>query len=231
MNDQLRQPGHSGGRSIVNSPLALARKLKTRLNYVRSDIKVRINPVATIPKLHVFSGSDSSETLVADHEAYRASVEDLLGGISHNHDDNLHGPPRPPPLDHSSTGFLGKLPKEIREIIYRERWRTTGLGQHIVWTEAGFGHSRCLLETPESTIVEGYDAWEFKWMGSDSGARGSVSLWYKREMSTWCDHWKCDEARDEREIWLDISRRRTGYGVSVDISSPYLPMMLTCKML
>ncbi|KAK0382316.1 hypothetical protein CLIM01_00288 [Colletotrichum limetticola] len=183
---------------------------------------------AAVPKLHVFTGSDSSETLVAPDEIYRASVEDQLGDVSHHHNHNLH---RQSLVDRSSLGLLGRLPKEIREIVYQELWRMSGFGLHIILTEAGFGHSRCLLERLESTIVEGDDAWEFTWMGSDSDARGSVSLWYKREMSAWCDHWKCQEARDEREIWRDIARRRIGHGVSVGASSPYLPTMLTCKTL
>ncbi|KXH26234.1 hypothetical protein CSIM01_03612 [Colletotrichum simmondsii] len=228
MSDQVHQLGRTGARSIASS-IALARKLKRRISCVRSDIKARILSSAAAPKLHVFTGSDSSETLVAHDEIYRASVEDLLGDISHHHNDTLH---RQSLIDRSSLGLLGRLPKEIREIVYQQLWRMSGLGQHIILTEAGFGHSRCLLERPESgTIVEGDDAWEFNWMGSDSDARGSVSLWYKREMSAWCDHWKCEEARDERQIWRDIARCRTGHGVSFGTSSPYLPMMLTCKTL
>ncbi|KAK1491237.1 hypothetical protein CTAM01_10352 [Colletotrichum tamarilloi] len=227
MSDQVHQPGHTGARSIAG-PIALARKLKRRISYVRSDIKARMSSSAAAPKLHVFTGSDSSETLVAPDEIYRASVEDLLGDVSHHHNHNLH---RQFLVDRSSLGLLGRLPKEIREIVYQELWRMSGFGLHIILTEAGFGHSRCLLERLESTIVEGDDAWAFTWMGSDSDARGSVSLWYKREMSAWCDHWKCQEARDERDIWRDIARRRIGHGVSVGASSPYLPMMLTCKTL
>ncbi|KAL0780098.1 hypothetical protein CaCOL14_004582 [Colletotrichum acutatum] len=228
MSAQDCQQSHSSVHSIAESPIVLARKLKSSISSVKSDIKARIHSGATIPRLHAFSGSDSSETLVAHDETYRASTEDLLGGISQHRDGNLH---RTSLHNQSSPGLLGRLPKEIREIIYRELWRTSGLGQHIVQTETGFGHSRCLVERLESTIVEGDNAWEFNWMGSDSGARGSVSLWYKREMSTWCDHWKCEEARDEREIWRDVGRRRTSHGVYVDASSPYLPMMLTCKTL
>ncbi|KAK1658470.1 hypothetical protein BDP55DRAFT_525393, partial [Colletotrichum godetiae] len=220
------QPGHSGLHSIATRSLDLAKRLKNRISSVRSDSRTRRIPVAALSKLQLFSGSDSSETLVAYHEAYDTSNEDLPGGISHYHDDNLR---RPLPFEQPRTSFLGRLPKEIREIIYRELWRTAGLGQHIIWTEAGFGHSRCLLERLESNIIEGDDPGEFNWMGSD--ARGSVSLWYKREMSTWCDHWKCEEAKDEREIWRDIARRQTSCGISVSNSSPYLPMMLTCKTL
>ncbi|KAF4779865.1 hypothetical protein HER10_EVM0007375 [Colletotrichum scovillei] len=204
-------------------------KQEQKISCVRSDIKARIFPSAAVPKLHVFTGSDSSETLVAHDEIYHASVEDLLGDISHHHNHDLR---RQSLIDRSSLGLLDRLPKEIREIVYRELWRMSGLGQHIILTEAGFGHSRCLFERLESgTIVEGDNAWEFNWMGSDSDTRGSVSLWYKREMSAWCDHWKCEEARDEKEIWRYIARCRTGHRDSVGASSPYLPMMLTCKTL
>ncbi|OHE91154.1 hypothetical protein CORC01_13565 [Colletotrichum orchidophilum] len=226
MRDQIRRSGHSGVYSCAKKPLALARKLKSRLYSILSDLKVRKITLTTTPKLHVLTASGSSETLVPRREAYDDSVENVSNDVSFHHDNECL---RPLPVDRFSTSFLGRLSGEIREIIFQELWRTAGLGQHIVRTEAGYGHSRCLFERPDCTAVEADDPWEFNWMGSD--ARGSVSLWYKREMSAWCDHWKCEEARDEREIWRNISKRRTSHGVPAKTLTPYLPMMLTCKTL
>ncbi|KAJ5013177.1 hypothetical protein K4K57_003144 [Colletotrichum sp. SAR 10_99] len=112
-------------------------------------------------------------------------------------------------------------------MVYQELWRDAGMGQHVIRTEAGYAHTRCLLHRPGDPEEkhEGGEPWESMWMVPD--ARGTVPLWYKREMSTWCDHWKCEEAREENETWKVIAKGCRC--VKVDTWTPFLPMMLTCK--
>ncbi|KAK2036107.1 hypothetical protein LZ31DRAFT_571569 [Colletotrichum somersetense] len=137
-----------------------------------------------------------------DRETYDASFEDFWRGISIDHDGTEQ--PSPAMDDQLATGFFGKLPKE-----------------------AGYAHSRCLFDRLGAGAVDGEEPWEFNWMAPD--VRGPGPLWYKRDMSTWCDHLKCEEAREEREIWRDIARGRTGRSVHFETWTTFLPTMLTCK--
>ncbi|KAK1975091.1 hypothetical protein LZ30DRAFT_809709 [Colletotrichum cereale] len=219
---RLSRPGI---RSLARKPFRLVSKLRSRT--------WRARPGSVMPSLHtittakMLSSSDSLDALRAprpDRETYSASFEDFWSGISLD----CYSDQRSHAMDHQlAAGFFGKLPKEIREMIYRELWRAAGLGQHIIRTQAGHAHSRCLFDRPGARAADGEEPWEFNWMAPD--ARGPGPLWYKREMSTWCDHWKCEESREEREIWRDIARGRTGHSVHFEAWTAFLPMMLTCK--
>ncbi|OLN97729.1 hypothetical protein CCHL11_07896 [Colletotrichum chlorophyti] len=153
---------------------------------------------------------------------YSASFENFWSGITLHREGD-----RPATHEQLDAGFFGKLPEEIREMIYQELWRASGLGQHIIRTEAGYAHSRCLLHQRDTTTADGEDPWECNWMSPD--ASGPVPLWFKREMSTWCDHWKCEEATYEGEILRSVARGRASHCVHIDTWSAFLPMMLTCK--
>ncbi|KAK1963364.1 hypothetical protein LY78DRAFT_660370 [Colletotrichum sublineola] len=219
------RPSRLGIRSLARKSFRLVSKLRSRTCRTRAG--------SFMPSLHaittaeVLNSSDSLDALRAprsDREAYSASFEDFWSGI----DLDCHGAePNPAMDDQFATGFFGKLPKEIREMIYQELWRAAGLSQHVIRTQGGYAHSRCLFDRPGSRAVDGEEPWEFNWMAPD--ARGPGPLWYKREMSTWCDHWKCEESREERELWRDIARGRTGHSVHVETWTAFLPMMLTCK--
>ncbi|KZL79743.1 hypothetical protein CI238_02128 [Colletotrichum incanum] len=222
MSVENRRPSRLGIRLLAKKSCHLVRKLKSRTCRVRPGNVMPSAPVIVISK--VLNGSDSLEILTTNCRAYGASSEDFWIGISLHVDNNR---PRPAMDNQLAAGFFDKLPEEIREMIYQELWRAAGLGQHIIRTQAGYAHSRCLFHRPGTRAVDGEEPWEFNWMAPD--ARGSVPLWYKREMSTWCDHWKCEEAREEREIWRDIARGRAGHCVHVETWTAFLPMMLTCK--
>lgn len=198
------------------------RKLKNKVFHVWGGRGAHALPIVPVSK--VLSDSDSSETLPGTGNAYSASFEDFWSGIT-LHRGSVQR--ESATVGQLHTGFFGKLPEEIREMVYQELWRAAGLGQHIIRTQAGYAHSRCLFRRPGTTPADGDDPWEFNWMAPD--ARGPVPLWYKREMSTWCDHWKCEEAREEREIWRDIARGRTCHCVHVDTWTAFLPMLMTCK--
>lgn len=141
--------------------------------------------------------------------------------------------------DQLQTKLFGALPAEVREMIYQELWRSSGMGQHIIRTEAGYAHAGCVVYRPtdhdedgggqqQEGAAEGDAPWGSMWMAPDP--RGSVPLWYKREMSTWCDHWRCEEARELREIWRDIGRGRAACRcVEAESWTAFMPMMLTCK--
>ncbi|KAK1574589.1 uncharacterized protein LY79DRAFT_652390 [Colletotrichum navitas] len=220
------RPSRLGIRSLAKKSFRLVSKLRSRT--------CRARPGSVMPSIHAIttaetlSSSDSLDALRrsprSDGGNYSASFEDFWSGISLDCDSTQ---PNLAMDDQLATGFFGKLPEEVREMIYQELWRAAGLGQHVIRTQAGYAHSRCLFDRPGATAADGEEPWEFNWMAPD--AHGPGPLWYKREMSTWCDHWKCEESREEREIWRDIARGRTGRSVPCETWTAFLPMMLTCK--
>ncbi|KAK6218897.1 hypothetical protein QIS74_06106 [Colletotrichum tabaci] len=232
MSVESRRPSRLGIRSLARKSTHFASRLKRSCHAHSAANGIPSIPVISMSKLLLLSDSDLSENLPVLPTAggpCSTSSKHLWSG-THLHLDSS-GRTNPEMDNQLETGFLGRLPDEIREMIYQELWRAAGLGQHIIRTQAGYAHSRCLFHRVGSRAgggVDGEDPWESNWMAPD--ARGPVPLWFQREMSTWCDHWKCEEAREEREIWRDItSRSRTYHCARADTWTAFLPMMLTCK--
>ncbi|KAL0943394.1 uncharacterized protein CTRU02_201280 [Colletotrichum truncatum] len=221
MKEDGRGAGRLGVWSLAKKTANLTRKFTGQTNHSQTDSEAWGS--GTSPKL--VCKSDSSDKLPSPN-AYSASFEELWSGIE------LHRSVKQPECATNcqlQTNLFGKLPEEIREMIYQELWRDAGLSQHIIRTEAGYAHSRCLLHQLgiPGEHIDDEDPWESMWMVPD--VRGTVPLWYRREMSTWCDHWKCEEAREEKEIWRDVSRGRTGRVGYLNTWTAFLPSMLTCK--
>ncbi|KAF5523234.1 hypothetical protein CGCA056_v004200 [Colletotrichum aenigma] len=221
MSDERERAGRLGVRTLTRKTVRLVRKLTGRTNTGKKgsgSVDAEVWRAREQPRL--VAGSDSWFTL-ASPTVCDASFADFW--IDGKRAQDVQAP------EHGQiqSELFGKLPREIREMIYQELWRDAGMGQHIIRTEAGYAHTRCLLHRPGDPEEkhEGGEPWESMWMVPD--ARGTVPLWYKREMSTWCDHWKCEEAREENEIWKDIAKGCRC--VKVDTWTAFLPMMLTCK--
>ncbi|KAF9874993.1 hypothetical protein CkaCkLH20_07687 [Colletotrichum karsti] len=219
MKDESRRAGRLGVRSLAKKTVCLIQALTRNTRRTRKEDGVRV--VGVQPKLCY--DSDSSITLPSLN-SFNPSFGDFWTDFeprNHDHasDFATHG--------QSQSNFFVRLPQEIREMIYQELWRDSGTAQHIIRTPAGYTHCRCVFDqSGKSGGRDGDDdLWEAMWMVPD--ARGSGPLWYKREMSSWGDHWKCEEAREEKEIWKDIARGC--HCIKVDTWTAFLPMMLTCK--
>ncbi|KAK4188276.1 hypothetical protein QBC35DRAFT_382906 [Podospora australis] len=109
-----------------------------------------------------------------------------------------------PPDLQSLSPFFTRLPSEVRQLIYREVWRTTSTRQHIgtdriahvshpdniLSTETFWHHVPCRTDpTAPDTRFE-----EFS-----QASQGSVAeaVWATRLKSEWCLHWACEES----QIW------------------------------
>ena len=114
--------------------------------------------------------------------------------------------------EQTSALFFTMLPLEVRNLIYTEFWRTSGLRQHITSqsdsrSSRGIIHTPCLINptTPDDRYAN-YVA---------NKSRDVTSKWQRRLKSDWTIHWLCEETRwDSRGRW-----------------SPFLPVLLTCKRL
>ncbi|KAI0016847.1 hypothetical protein F4780DRAFT_660978 [Xylariomycetidae sp. FL0641] len=121
------------------------------------------------------------------------------------------GPARP----QRESVLFGKLPGEIRAMIYTECWMASGLKQHVFLDQHGrLAHAPC-LHGPGQTDTRNEKARE---LCQARRASGSPSLsvdskWASRFSSPWHDHWRCEERmrRDKRPRSL------------------FMPILLACK--
>ncbi|KAF2876875.1 hypothetical protein BDV95DRAFT_131955 [Massariosphaeria phaeospora] len=153
------------------------------------------------------------------------------------------------------SNLLTRLPREILDQIYLEIWRICGLCQHILLHGNGpagkdnhFRRWQCCTEyRVDDTLqadVEKLRARLDVPLGTDiQGAQPpEIGLYCRRLMSPWRDHWPCGERATQEHGIEAIS----GYSTSdrcwktwrdnrpddmhVPSWSPYLPMLLTCKL-
>jgi hypothetical protein len=157
------------------------------------------------------------------------------------------------------SGLLTRLPREILDQIYLEIWRTCGLRQHILFhgNEGPRGKDKHFCRWECSTKYRVDDPLQADVdklrvrlgvpLGMDmkgtSGIQPSeVGMYCRRLMSPWMDHWPCGErATQEHSIeaisgyttsdrcWRTLRDNRPK-DLHVPNWSPYLPMLLTCKL-
>lgn len=153
----------------------------------------------------------------------------------------------------TQSAFITCLPAEIRNAIYLELWRSAGLRQHIVWHGEGGDDGRHFCRWRCEAEFEVDD--ELQRLGESARRRHNVSLGARmaklpdpetialcrRLQSPWMNHWACGE-RAEREHGLDAVRGFTtseircwkkskGAGERGPSWSPYLPMLLSCRLM
>lgn len=132
------------------------------------------------------------------------------------------------------SSFFGRLPLEIREMIYSEFWIVSGLKQHIFRHEDGrLTHCPCLLVDgkgddggdSDAADDEGKENNDFAevWQNCRRSRTGSMVIvddkWAPRFSSTWNDHWRCEE-----EMLLSSDALTQGGRHTL-----FLPALLTCK--
>ena len=146
----------------------------------------------------------------------------------------------------SESAFITRLPLEIRNAIYLELWRSCGLRQHIVWH--GEGADRHFCRWPCTTEYHVHDGLQEeieqfrRRLGvplGESMNNSEASVYTRRLQSPWMNHWACGE-RAEEAHGIEAIRGFTTSGIGCwkkngvghpPARSPYLPMLLSCKLL
>lgn len=136
-------------------------------------------------------------------------------------------PPPPleaPPSYQSASPFFTRLPYEIRQQIYLDCFRasglpsshpSSGLRQHILLRSDGhFTHTPCIT-SPTSPDI--------RYAGFRNAPLASLerATWLQRLKTEWCLHWACEEAMLDKTITLGPH--------SHPRPSTILPLLLTCK--
>ena len=115
-----------------------------------------------------------------------------------------------------SSSFFGKLPLEIRDIIYSEVWAASGLRQHVFSRDDRLVHCPCLLASGKDDKKD--DEFEEVWQNRRRSRTGSIVVdekWASRFSSSWNDHWICEE-----EMLSNAKPKPHAL---------FLPALLTCK--
>ncbi|EWZ81170.1 hypothetical protein FOWG_14743 [Fusarium oxysporum f. sp. lycopersici MN25] len=103
-----------------------------------------------------------------------------------------------PPHPQHQSAFVTFLPREIRDRVYLELWRSCGLRQHIVWhrdkddkAKSHFCRWRCI--TPFSVhdeLQETIDATRLQ-LGFPLGDSFSNKVYALQLFSAWKNHFAC----------------------------------------
>ncbi|CAM1510729.1 Fc.00g034120.m01.CDS01 [Cosmosporella sp. VM-42] len=103
-----------------------------------------------------------------------------------------------------------QLPPEIKDVIFQELWHDAGIFQHVMLRWGRIVGMRCV------TTTEGPDELLEECASHGITLARDLILW-RRFLSPWGNHWKCEERYQSRSKTTEWS--------------PYLAMMLTCRQL
>ncbi|KAI0880567.1 uncharacterized protein GGS22DRAFT_83092 [Annulohypoxylon maeteangense] len=128
----------------------------------------------------------------------------------------------------SGSILFGGLPLEIRDMIYVECWKVSGLNQHIFIRAGRLTHWPCALSSDE--VDERPDELQRMLEAQETQRRSrtrSLKLddkWTRRFSSPWHNHWRCEE---EMEM---MTNERTGLDhLPRPNRTLFLPILLACK--
>lgn len=125
-----------------------------------------------------------------------------------------------------ASAFFNVLPPEVRRMIYVEFWRLSGLKQHILRrsTDGSYARSSCLVA--DQNAADGrFPRFQACSEPPYSNGLQSIDLWAKRIESDWAVHWECEELRETKLRGL---KRGT---LQEPLWSPFMPALLTCKLM
>ncbi|KAF6826655.1 hypothetical protein CMUS01_09341 [Colletotrichum musicola] len=149
----------------------------------------------------------------------------------------------------TESAFINHLPREIREAIYLELWRSHGLHQHILYhgdSNFQFCHWPCAIEFEvRDGLQEELEELRARFgvpLGQDIVPdRSDPKLPYLRRLqSQWMNHWPCGELAYDKYGIKAVGKFTTGGNCwnktaegdgDTPWSSPYIPMLLSCKRL
>ncbi|KAL7629852.1 hypothetical protein AAE478_001375 [Parahypoxylon ruwenzoriense] len=132
-------------------------------------------------------------------------------------------------LQLGSTLF-GRLPLEIRDMIFAECWVASGPKQHVFLRNDRLTHSPCVLapDEPDERLDELQRMFRVQESPRRSRTRSLVldDKWATRFSSPWHEHWRCEE--EMKEMTAEEN------GTNRSCSSPprrtvFLPLLLTCR--
>ncbi|KAI1092221.1 hypothetical protein F5B19DRAFT_492647 [Rostrohypoxylon terebratum] len=122
-----------------------------------------------------------------------------------------------------SSTLFGRLPLEIRDMIYVECWRASGLRQHVFLRDGRLTHWPCTLVSDErdERLEELHRMIEVQGTQPRSRTRSLVlhGKWARRFSSPWHNHWRCEEEMEGS--MADDEGTRSG--------TLFLSILLTCK--
>ncbi|TEA14158.1 hypothetical protein C8034_v003724 [Colletotrichum sidae] len=155
------------------------------------------------------------------------------------------------PAPQTQSPFISRLPREVRDAIYLQLWRSTGLRQHILYHGIAGDEHFCRWSCTTEYEVEDKLQQDLEKLRTDLGVslgkdmlrgRGDNKPPYARHLqSAWMNHWPCGErAFNEHDIQA-IRGLTTAYGACWKKDgklklqdpwlSPYIPMLLSCKLM
>ncbi|KAI2468490.1 hypothetical protein F4781DRAFT_266692 [Annulohypoxylon bovei var. microspora] len=126
--------------------------------------------------------------------------------------------------------FFGRLPLEIRDMIYAECWKASGLKQHVFIHGGRLTHWPCTLASDEvdERLEELHRMFEVQENQQRSRTRSLIldDKWARRFSSPWHNHWRCEEEMDETVV----NDEGTHHGHTLRSNRTlFLPILLTCK--
>jgi hypothetical protein len=151
------------------------------------------------------------------------------------------------------SSLLTRLPREILDKIYLELWRSYGLRQHILFHGRDKGLHFCRWECcteyqvddPLQADIEKLRVQLNVPLGMDirGDQPSEIRTYCRRLMSPWTNHWPCGERATQEHGIEAISGYATSgtscwktwrddrpYDLHVPSWSPYIPMLLTCRL-
>ncbi|GKT63804.1 hypothetical protein ColTof4_04617 [Colletotrichum tofieldiae] len=161
------------------------------------------------------------------------------------------------PNSQLQSSFFSALPLEIRQSIYGYLWLAAGSTQHVYKSSAStlapLSHCQCIADLDAEDIREIELARVLNTPADpatlESGVgpgstdeRDAITEWRFRVVSTWCNHWQCEEEppilrtidddtleaeRDEKQTSLKSQKNQRQ--LLVKEFSPFLAIPLTCK--
>jgi len=147
--------------------------------------------------------------------------------------------------------FINRLPREVRDKIYLELWKSYGLRQHILWHEDAhhFCHWKCTTEyNVKDSLEEEIDATRIN-RGIYLNPLGPIGIRLPefvrgeklacRLRSPWLNHWPCEEHMVDTSGWTGNTRLAHVFAGKQCIKkyggewpqAPYLPMLQSCKIM
>jgi hypothetical protein len=123
-------------------------------------------------------------------------IEDITPAMADKSTSTTELSPSSPVNPQLDSGFLQKLPLELRKMIYIYSWNRWRLGYHIYWKNGRPGHYKCCrdpeLHDPDccQRSLDYYQGqMTFNW--SDEG---HMRMWYDRLVSPWgYRHFECED--------------------------------------
>ncbi|KAI1413932.1 hypothetical protein F5Y13DRAFT_160350 [Hypoxylon sp. FL1857] len=132
-------------------------------------------------------------------------------------------------LQLGSTLF-GKLPLELRDMIYSECWKASGLKQHVFIRHGSLTHWPCILASHEADarLEELQRMVQVQEVPPGSRTRTLIldDKWAARFSSPWHEHWRCEEEMKEKVF--DDDGTFKGHP-SRPRRTLFLPILMACK--